>query len=59
MRAGEAKFYSLVLSPREQELAHIGSEPDKLKGYTRRVMQQYAQNFTLPGGRQLGSQDIV
>jgi hypothetical protein len=59
LRSGEAKFYSLVLSPSEQELAHIGSDPSKLRAYTRAVMQQYAQNFTLPGGRQLGSQDIV
>jgi len=59
LRAGEAKFYSLVLSPSEQELAHIGSDPDKLRAYTRQVMQQYAQNFHLPGGRQLGSQDII
>ncbi|WBA44341.1 DUF5712 family protein [Hymenobacter canadensis] len=59
LRASEAKFYSLVLSPSEQELAHIGSEPEKLKAYTRAVMQQYAQNFTLSGGRQLGRQDIV
>ena len=58
LRATEAKFYSLVLSPSEQELAHIGSDPDKLRVYTREVMSQYAQNFSLPGGRQLGSQDI-
>lgn len=58
LRATEAKFYSLVLSPSEQELAHIGSDPNKLRAYTREVMRQYAQNFTLPGDRQLGSQDI-
>ena len=58
LRATEAKFYSLVLSPSEQELAHIGSDPDKLRDYTREVMRQYAGNFTLPGGRQLGSQDV-
>ena len=53
LRGTEAKFYSLVLNPSEQELAHIGSDPDKLKAYTREVMSQYAQNFSLPGGRQL------
>ncbi|GAA4493226.1 hypothetical protein GCM10023172_01540 [Hymenobacter ginsengisoli] len=58
LRATESKFYSLVLSPSEQELAHIGSDPDKLKAYTREVMSQYAQNFVLPGGRQLSRQDI-
>ena len=59
LRAGEAKFYSLVLSPSGAELAHIGSDPEKLRAYTRAVMQQYAQNFTLPDGRQLSGQDIV
>jgi hypothetical protein len=58
LRATEAKFYSLVLSPSEQELAHIGSDPDKLRAYTREVMSQYAQNFALPGGGQLSGQDI-
>ena len=58
LRATEAKFYSLVLSPSEQELAHIGSDPNKLRAYTREVMSQYAQNFSLPGGRQLGGHDI-
>ncbi|MBC6700108.1 DUF5712 family protein [Hymenobacter puniceus] len=59
LRATEAKFYSLVLSPSEQELAHIGSDPDKLKAYTRQVMDQYAQNFQLTGGRELSSRDLV
>ncbi|MBC6609100.1 hypothetical protein H8B13_19940 [Hymenobacter sp. BT188] len=58
LRATEAKFYSLVVSPSEQELAHIGSDPDKLRAYTREVMSQYAQNFALPSGRQLGSKDL-
>jgi hypothetical protein len=59
LRAGEAKFYSLVLSPSKQELAHIGSSPDKLRAYTREVMSRYARSFTLPAGRQLGDEDVV
>lgn len=59
LRATEARFYSLVLSPSEDELAHIGSDPEKLKEYTRRVMEQYAQNFKLNGGQQLRSTDLV
>lgn len=59
LRAGEARFYSLVLSPSEDELAHIGSDPEKLKEYTRQVMDQYAQNFKLKGGQQLRSADLV
>ncbi|OGX87135.1 hypothetical protein BEN47_11685 [Hymenobacter lapidarius] len=59
LRAEDAKFYSLVLSPSEAELAHIDNDGEKLKDYTRKVMEQYAQNFQLKDGKQLGSEDIV
>ncbi|GAA3979850.1 DUF5712 family protein [Hymenobacter antarcticus] len=59
LRAEDAKFYSLVLSPSEAELAHIDNDEDKLKDYTRKVMEQYAANFQLKDGKQLGSEDIV
>ena len=59
LRADDAKFYSLVISPSEAELAHIDNDEEKLKEYTRKVMEQYAQNFQLKDGRQLGSEDIV
>ncbi|GAA4394154.1 DUF5712 family protein [Hymenobacter koreensis] len=59
LRAGEAKFYSLVISPSEAELTHIGNDEAKLKDYTRQVMAQYAANFKLKDGRELGSQDLV
>jgi len=32
LRAEDAKFYSLVLSPSEDELAHIDNDEEKLKG---------------------------
>lgn len=39
LRAGEAKFYSVVLRPSEQELVHIDNDPEKLRVYTWQVMQ--------------------
>jgi len=59
LRATEDKFYSLVLSPSEAELAHIGSDQDKLRAYTREMMAQYAANFKLKDGRQLSGKDLV
>ena len=59
LRASEAKFYSLVISPSESELVHIGNDEAKLKDYTRKVMEQYAANFQLKDGRQINSQDLV
>ena len=51
----EAKFYQLVLSPSDKELAHIGSDEAKLQAYTRAMMEQYAQNFN----KGITSQDLV
>ena len=59
LRAEDAKFYSLVISPSEDELAHIDNDEEKLKDYTRKVMEQYAQNFQLKEGKQLNAEDIV
>jgi hypothetical protein len=60
LRADDAKFYSLVLSPSEEELAHLGANRDEqLKAYTREVMQLYAANFNLKDGKKLGSEDLV
>lgn len=51
----EAKFYSLVLAPSQEELEHIGNDEYKLKEYTREAMQAYAENFN----KGLNSQDLV
>jgi hypothetical protein len=59
LRADDAKFYSLVISPSEQELAHIGNDPVKLQAYTRDVMHAYAENFNLKDGRKLAEKDLV
>ncbi|MBO0360446.1 hypothetical protein J0X19_20965 [Hymenobacter sp. BT186] len=60
LRAGEAKFYSLVLSPSPEELAHIGGGDEaKLRAYTRDVMTAYAAGFRLKGGGAVGKDDLV
>ncbi len=59
LRATEAKFYSLVLSPSADELTHIGNSEQALKAYTREVMERYANNFQLKDGRTLKSKDLV
>ncbi|MER3374592.1 MAG: MobB family relaxase [Allomuricauda sp.] len=45
LKKREPKFYSLVLSPSQRELQHIGNDPEKLRQYTRQVMQAYAASF--------------
>ena len=64
LRKQQEKFYSLVLSPSEEELKHLNNDPDKLRHYTRQVMDNYARNFKgkegeVPLGRPLASSDLV
>jgi len=51
----DAKFYSLVIAPTQEELEHIGNSEEKLREYTREAMQAYAENFN----KGLNSQDLV
>ena len=59
LRKEDAKFYSLVISPSADELKHIGNDAEKLKAYTRQVMENYAQNFQLKEGKKLKGEDLV
>ncbi len=59
LRREDAKFYSLVISPSADELKHIGNDAEKLKAYTRQVMENYAQNFQFRDGKKLRGEDLV
>ena len=65
LRKQQEKFYSLVLSPSEQEIKHLSGDPKKLQQYTRQVMENYAANFTLQDkststhSKRLRSSDLV
>ncbi|QSE99191.1 DUF5712 family protein [Fulvivirga lutea] len=41
----EAKFFQLIISPSKNELLHIGCSEEKIKLYTRNLMDVYAMNF--------------
>lgn len=45
LKQREPKFYSLVVSPSQRELQHIGNDAEKLREYTREVMKAYAASF--------------
>lgn len=51
----DAKYYQVILAPSQTELAHIGSDPQKLQAFTRATMEQYAANF----GKGIESKDLV
>lgn len=41
----DAKFYTGSINFSEDELQFIGNDPDRIKEYSIKVMEQYAQNF--------------
>jgi hypothetical protein len=49
------KYYQVILAPSQAELRHIGSDPEKLREYTRAAMEQYAANF----GKGIEGKDLV
>src|ERR1035437_2622979 len=58
---GEARFYSLVVAPRPDEMEHIGNNKAELKNYVRDVMDIYAKNFNGKDGKSknLTGDDLV
>ncbi|MCG8318446.1 MAG: DUF5712 family protein [Cytophagales bacterium] len=56
LRKDEAKFYMITLNFSPAELKHIRNHKEKIKDYTRGVMEDYDRNFK---GRELKPDDIV
>lgn len=59
LKEGEEKFYTMILSPSEDELRHIGNSDQKLKQFARAAMKAYAENFCLPDGKKLAGEDLL
>lgn len=59
LKKEDDKFHSLVLSPSADELRQIGDDPKALEKYTQNVMDDYAKNFNLKNGRELGESNLV
>lgn len=57
----EAKFYSLVVAPRPDEMDHIKNDKTRLKSYVRDTMDIYASNFNKKDGtsKNLTGKDLV
>ena len=47
VQATQEKFFSIVVSPSEDELRHIKNDDERLRTYIRQVMENYAQSFNL------------
>lgn len=55
LHSKDGKFFMITLNPSQKELAHIGNDPEKLKAYTREVMDAYARNFN----REITGEDLL
>ena len=45
LKKKEPKFYSIVVSPSQRELKHLGNNSEALRRYTREIMKDYAASF--------------
>ncbi|MBU1821386.1 MAG: hypothetical protein KKG00_07730 [Bacteroidetes bacterium] len=59
LRKNKPHFHSLVISPSQEELRHLQGDEEKLKSYTRQVMDNYAQNFKNRHLSKLEKGDVV
>lgn len=59
LRKNKPHFHSLVISPSREELRHLEGDEEKLKSYTRQVMENYAQNFKSKQLSQMEGKDVV
>lgn len=54
LRREQVKFFSIVVSPSEEELRHISNADHQMQKYVREVMKNYAENFNFDHGKNKG-----
>lgn len=60
LKENDSKFFMITINPSEKELEHIGSDPKKLRDFTRSVMDDYAKGFgRMIDGRPLNASDLI
>ncbi|MPR31829.1 DUF5712 family protein [Salmonirosea aquatica] len=59
LRKNKPHFHSVVISPSRAELRHLEGDEEKLKSYTRQVMDNYAQNFKNRHQGKVEGKDVV
>lgn len=57
LKRKDPKYYSLVVSPSQRELKHIGDDPEKLRAYTKELIKAYAASFYRD--HEVSSKDIL
>lgn len=55
----DPKFTSLIISPSQEELEHIGDDHGKLKRFVEQTMENYADNFKFRNGKSINGKDLL
>ena len=59
VKATDSKFFTLIISPSQDELNHIKNDEKKLIEYTQKVMENYGNNFQLNNEKKINKDDLV
>ncbi len=59
VKATDAKFFTLIISPSQDELKHLKNDEKKLVEYTQKVMENYGNNFQLGSEKKVQKEDLV
>jgi hypothetical protein len=59
VKATDSKFFTLIISPSQDELNHIKNDEKKLIEYTQKVMENYGNNFQLNNEKKIQKEDLV
>lgn len=59
IKATESKFFTLIISPSQDELIHLKNDEKKLIEYTQKVMENYGNNFQLGNEKKVKRDDLV
>ena len=59
VKATDSKFFTLIISPSQDELNHLKNDEKKLIEYTQKVMENYGNNFQLNNEKKINKDDLV
>ena len=59
VKATDSKFFTLIISPSQDELNHLKNDEKELIQYTQKVMENYGNNFQLNNEKKINKDDLV
>ncbi len=59
VKTTDSKFFTLIISPSQDELNHLKNDEKKLIEYTQKVMENYGNNFQLGNDKKIQKDELV